>query len=118
MTAMRAASNKLTADHHPCTPRWDTHNSVGEIYWNEQFETLRVEYSDFLDTWLVVPENDQFAFASAPNVKTAYKYGKQIQQAYDFRELEVCSRRGKVEKVVEHKFIRHSLTKSGVKFNR
>ena len=118
MTAMRAASNKLTEDHHPCTLRWDTHNSVGEIYWNENFESLRVERSDFLDTWVVVPKQDQFAFASAPNVKTAYKYGKQIQQAYDFKELKVCSPRGKVEKVVEHRFIRHSLTKSGVKFNR
>jgi len=42
MTAMRAASNKLTEDHHPCTLRWDTHDSVGEIYWNEHFEELRV----------------------------------------------------------------------------
>ena len=118
MTAMRAASNKLTDDHHPCTLRWDTHNSVGEIYWNEHFQSLRVEYSDLLEAWLIVPKQDQFAFASAPNVKTAYKYGKQIQQAYDFKELKVCSRRGQVEKIVEHRFMRHSLTKSGVKFNR
>jgi hypothetical protein len=118
MTAMRAASNKLNEDHHPCSLRWDTHNSVGEIYWNEHFESLRVEHSGFLETWLVIPSQDQFAFASAPNVKKAYKYGKQIQQAYDFKELKVCSPSGKVEKVVEHRFIRHSLTKSGVKFNR
>ncbi|TQQ79924.1 serine/threonine protein kinase [Halonotius terrestris] len=118
MTAMRAASNMLTEEHHPCTLRWDTHNSVGEIYWNEHFEELRVEYSPFLEAWLVVPRADQFAFASAPNVKRAYKYGKRIQQEYDFQELKVCSPRGKVEKVVEHRFIRHSLTKSGVKFNR
>jgi len=118
MTAMRAASNKLTADHHPCTLRWDTHDSVGEIYWNEHFEELRVEYSPFLEAWLVVPRADNFAFASAPNVKRAYKYGKQIQQQYDFQELKVCSQRGQVEKVVEHRFIRHSLTKSGVKFKR
>ena len=118
MTAMRAASNKLTTEHHPCTLRWDTPNSVGEIYWNEHFEELRVEYSSFLDAWLVLPREAKFAFASAPNVKRAYKYGKRIQQEYDFQELKVCSRRGKVEKVVEHRFIRHSLTKSGVKFNR
>ena len=118
MMAMRTASKQLTSEHHPCTLRWDTPNSVGDIYWNEHFESLRVEYSDFLSSWLVVPSTDRFAFASAPSAKKAYKYGKRVQQEYDFRELAVCSRRGEVEKVVEHRFIRHSLTKSGVKFNR
>ena len=118
MTAMRTAAKQLTDEHHPCTLRWDTPNSVGDIYWNEQFESLRVEYSDFLSSWLIVPSTDRFAFASAPSAKQAYKYGKRIQQEYDFRELEVCSPRDEVEKVVEHRFLRHSLTKSGVKFNR
>jgi hypothetical protein len=118
MMAMRTASKQLTSEHHPCTLRWDTPNSVGDIYWNEHFESLRVEYSDFLSSWLVVPSTDRFAFASAPSAKKAYKYGKRVQQEYDFKELAVCSRRGEVEKVVEHRFIRHSLTKSGVKFNR
>ena len=118
MMAMRTASKQLTSEHHPCTLRWDTPNSVGDIYWNEHFESLRVEYSEFLSSWLVVPSTDRFAFASAPSAKKAYKYGKRIQQEYDFKKLAVCSRRGAVEKVVEHRFIRHSLTKSGVKFNR
>jgi len=118
MTAMRAASKRLTSEHHPCTLRWDTADSVGDIYWNEHFESLRVEYSDFLSSWLIVPATERFTFASAPSAKQAYKYAKQIQQEYDFKELEVCSRDGEVEKVVEHRFIRHSLTKSGVKFNR
>lgn len=118
MDAMRTASKQLNREHHPCTLRWDTKNSVGEIYWNEHFESLRVEYSTFLSSWLVVPTSDRFAFASAPSAKEAYRYGKQIQQEYDFKELEVCSRDGEVEKVVEHRFLRHSLTKSGVKFRR
>jgi Serine/threonine protein kinase len=118
MDAMRAASNRVSSEHHPCTLRWDTPDSVGDIYWNEHFESLRVEHSAFLSSWLVVPANDRFAFAAAPSAKEAYKRGKQIQQEYDFRELEICSRQGEVEKVVEHRFLRHSLTKSGVKFNR
>jgi hypothetical protein len=118
MDAMRAAANRVSSEHHPCTLRWDTPDSVGDIYWNEHFESLRVEHSPFLSSWLVVPANDRFAFAAAPSAKEAYKRGKQIQQEYDFRELEICSRQGEVEKVVEHRFLRHSLTKSGVKFNR
>jgi serine/threonine protein kinase len=118
MAAMRAASNRLTEDNHPCTLRWDSHNSVGDLYWNEHFESLGVEYSELFDAWVVVSKPNAYTFCAAPSAKWAYKDGKRIQQAYDFKQLEICSRQGDCQKTVEHRFIRHSLTKSGVTFNR
>ncbi|TQQ80999.1 hypothetical protein EGH24_07555 [Halonotius terrestris] len=116
--AMAAASDKLEGSHHPCLLRWDSHNSVGDIYWNDVFNTVRVEYSPILRKWVVVPKNNHFIFASTNDVKQAYEYGKDVQQQYHFKELEVCSQRGEVEKTVEHPFLRRSITDPDVKFNR
>jgi hypothetical protein len=118
IAAMRAAANKLTEAHHPCTLRWDTPNSVGELYWNDRFESLQVEYSELFDAWVVISKENAYTFSSAPSAKWAYKDGKRIQQAYDFKELKICSRQGNCKKTVEHRFIRHSLTKPGITFNR
>lgn len=118
MKAMAAASDRLEATHHPCILRWDSEDSVGEIYWDDTFDTVRVEYSRTLKAWVVVPENEHYVFASSSDVKQAYEYGKQVQEQYFFKNLEVCSEQGEVEKTVEHPFIRKSITDPHIKFNR
>ena len=118
MKAMAAASDRLEATHHPCILRWDSEDSVGEIYWDDTFDTARVEYSRTLKAWVVVPEHEHYVFASSGDVKQAYEYGKQVQEQYFFKNLEVCSERGEVEKTVEHPFIRKSITDPHIKFNR
>lgn len=118
MKAMARASDKLAADRHPCVLRWDSDDSVGEIYWNDRFEVVRVTYSPLLRAWVVVPENEEFVFASTPKVKQAYQYGKQVQEQFFFKHLEVHSKDGSVEKSVEHPFLRQSITDPNIKFNR
>ncbi|ESS08742.1 MAG: hypothetical protein A07HN63_01653 [uncultured archaeon A07HN63] len=118
MKAMAAASDRLEATHHPCILRWDSEDSVGEIYWDDTFDTARVEYSRTLKRWVVVPEHEHYVFASTHDVKQAYEYGKQVQKQYFFKNIEVCSEHGEVEKTVEHPFIRKSITDPHIKFNR
>ncbi|RJX43641.1 hypothetical protein DM826_05160 [Halonotius aquaticus] len=118
MEAMAAASDRLEADRHPCTLRWDSATSVGDVYWNDLFSTLRVTYSQLLKKWLVVPEGERYVFGSASAVKQAYEYGKQAQEQFDFKELAVHARDGSIEKTVEHPFLRESITDANVKFNR
>ncbi|ESS08751.1 MAG: hypothetical protein A07HN63_01662 [uncultured archaeon A07HN63] len=71
MKAMAAASDRLEATHHPCILRWDSEDSVGEIYWDDTFDTARVEYSRTLKRWVVVPEHEHYVFASTHDVKQA-----------------------------------------------
>ena len=118
MEAMAAASDRLEADRHPCTLRWDSETSVGDIYWNELFSTLRVSYSRLLKRWVVTPENEQYVFGSASAVKQAYEYGKQAQEKLDFKQLTVHAKDGRVEKTVQHPFLQASITDANVKFNR
>jgi hypothetical protein len=118
MEAMAAASDRLEADRHPCTLRWDSESSVGDIYWNDLFTTLRVTYSPLLKKWVVVPEGERYIFGSASAVQQAYEYGKQAQEQFNFKHLEVHGRDGTVEKTVDHPFISKSITDPNVKFNR
>lgn len=118
MEAMAAASDRLEADRHPCTLRWDSESSVGDIYWNDLFSTLRVTYSQFLKKWVVVPEGERYIFGSASEVKQAFEYGTQAQEQFNFKHLEVQTRDGTVKKTVEHPFLRESITDPNMKFNR
>ena len=118
MKAMAAASDRLEATHHRCILRWDSEDSVGEIYWDDTFETVRVEYSRTLKLWVVVLADEHYVFASTDDVKGAYEYGKQVQEQYFFKHLEVCSEHGDVEKTVDHPFLRKSITDPHIKFNR
>ena len=118
MEAMAAASDRLEADRHPCTLRWDSETSVGDIYWNDLFSTLRVTYSPFLRTWVVVPTGERYIFGSASEVKQAFKYGTPAQEQFNFQQLQVQTRDGTVKKTVEHPFLRESITDPNVKFNR
>jgi hypothetical protein len=118
MEAMAAASDRLEADRHPCTLRWDSETSVGDIYWNDLFSTLRVTYSDLLRKWIVVPEGERYVFGSASTVKQAYEYGKQAQEQFDFKTLEVYTKDGSIEKTIEHPFLREGITDANVKFTR
>jgi hypothetical protein len=116
--AMRAGQERMDEHRHPCLLRWDTPDSVGDIYWNELFECLRVERSDLLDGWVVVPGDDFFVFQCADDVEHAFRYARAVQRQYDFKHLEVRAEDGTVEKSVDHRFLRHSITDSGVRFDR
>ena len=118
MEAMAAASDRLEAKRHPCTLRWDSETSVGDVYWNDLFSTLRVTYSPFLKKWVVVPKGERYIFGSASEVKQAFEYGTQAQEQFNFKHLKVQTQDGTVKKTVDHPFLRESITDPNVKFNR
>jgi len=116
--AMRAAQDRMDADRHPCLLRWDAPDIVGDIYWNELFECLRVQRSGMLDAWVVVPEGDAVVFHVADDLESACDDAKAIQRAFDFKRLELRDTDGRTEQSVDHRFIRHGIAESGVRFKR
>lgn len=115
--AEQAVTKQLSNSRYPCALYWETDTSVGNIHWNDLFTHLRVEYSPFLQSWTVVPKADHFMFCSVDGFKQACRLAKRIQRAYNFKHLELCSRAGVVEKVIDHRFLRESITESGVQFD-
>ena len=115
--AEQAVTKQLSNSRYPCALYWETDTSVGSIHWNDLFETLRVEYSPFLQAWKVVPTEDHFMFCSVYDFKQACRYAKSIQKQFVFKHLEIRDRQGGLEKVVDHRFLRQSITDSGVQFN-
>ena len=118
LDAMRAANDKMYADRHPCLLRWDDEDIVGDLYWNELFEVLRVEYSDLLDAWVVVPDSDHFVFRSGSDIEEVCNAARVIQRQYDFKEIEVFDKAGNKRETFDHRFIRHDIAASGVRFQR
>lgn len=116
--AERAVTAQLSNSRYPCALYWETHNSVGNVHWNDLFERLRVEYSPFLRAWKIVPVDDHFMFGAVEEYKQACRLAKSVQKCYEFKHLELCSESGVVEKVVDHRFLRQSITDSGVQFSR
>jgi len=116
--AMRAGQEQMEADRHPCLLRWDAPDIVGDIYWNELFERLVVERSPMLDAWVVVPDDEPVVFHAAADLERAYEAGKRVLREYDFKRLEVRAEDGSTEKAVEHRFLRHGIAESGVRFDR
>lgn len=114
--AEQAVTKQLSNSRYPCALYWETDTSVGSIHWNDLFETLRVGYSPFLRSWKVVPANDHFMFCSLYDFKQACRYAKSIQDQFAFKQLEIRSRDGTLQKVVDHQFLRQSITESGVQF--
>ncbi|TQQ82888.1 hypothetical protein EGH24_05475 [Halonotius terrestris] len=115
--AEQAVTKQLSNSRYPCALYWETDTSVGNIHWNDLFTHLRVEYSPFLQSWTVVPKADHFMYCSVYDFKQACRLAKKIQKEYNFKHLELCSRAGAVEKVIDHRFLRQSITESGVQFN-
>ncbi|SEA39678.1 hypothetical protein SAMN04488065_2936 [Haloplanus vescus] len=118
MDAMRQARTTMERRQYPCLVRWDTHNSVGGLYWNPSFETLIVEYSDLLREWVVVPKDDHFVFQTAGSTSTAFQLGKLVLERFDFKTVEFYTRDGTLETKRDHRFLRNEIAQSGVRFNR
>ncbi|WP_299267555.1 hypothetical protein [Halorientalis sp.] len=116
--AMRDGQRVLKRRRHPCLLRWDTERSVGGLYWNPTFETLAVEYSALLNSWVVTARDDHFVFQSSTSTESAYQLGKLVLEEYDFKTVEFYTRDGQVETEREHRFLRHDIVKSGVRFER
>lgn len=114
--AERAVTAQLSNSRYPCALYWETATSVGNIHWNELFERLRVEYSPYLRSWKITPADDHFMFCSVDEYKQACRLAKTVQREFEFKQLELCSKSGAVEKVIEHRYLRQSLTESGVQF--
>ena len=116
--AMRAANDRMYADRHPCLLRWDDHDIVGDLYWNELFEQLHVEYSELLGAWVVVPEADHFVFQSGTDVERVCEAARVVQRQYDFKQISVFDEEGTRRETFNHRFIRHDIAASGVRFER
>lgn len=115
--AEQAVTSQLSRSRYPCALYWETDTSVGNIHWNDLFEVLRVEYSPFLRSWKVVPAADHFMFCSVYDFRQACRYAKSIQKQYDFKQLEIRGHDGELHKVIDHRFLRQSITASGVQFD-
>jgi len=118
LDAMRDAKDLLERGRHPCLLRWDGEYSVGGLYWNEAFERLAVTYSDLLRAWVVTPDDGHVAFRAVDSKADAYRLGKGVLEQYDFERLVCYGADGDVETTREHRFLRHDITSSGVRFKR
>jgi len=116
--AMRAAKETMEKRRHPCLLRWDDEACVGGLYWNPTFERLVVEYSDLLRSWVVASGDGHFVFQTADTTDAAYRLGTMVLERYDFERVEFYGRGGEREAEREHRFLRHDVARSGVRFER
>ncbi|MFC6756044.1 hypothetical protein ACFQER_04140 [Halomicroarcula sp. GCM10025894] len=114
---MRYAKSKMEADRHPCIVRWDSPRSVGALYWNPLFETLEVRRDELVGGWTVVPAGGTCAMTVAPSREDAADRAKKLQRLYDFKHLRVYDGRGEEYEERDHRFLRHDITRSGVRFD-
>ena len=117
LSALRYAKSKMEADRHPCIVRWDSPRSVGALYWNPLFETLEVRRDELVGGWSVVPEAGTCAMMVAPSREDAADRGKKLQRLYDFKYLRVYDGRNREYEERDHRFLRHEITRSGVRFS-
>ncbi len=117
LSAMRYAQSTMESDRHPCILRWDSPRSVGGLYWNPLFERLTVRRDELVDGWSIVPEAGSCAMAVEPTRKAAAERAKKIQRLYDFKHLRIYDGRAEEYEERDHHFLRHDITRSGVRFN-
>jgi len=115
--AVRAAKTRMEADRRPCTLRWDSPNSVGNLYWNPLFERIDVRFDELLDAWTVVPERGTCAMAVCESRQTACDAAKRIQRDYDFKHLRAYDAEASDFETRDHRFLRYDITSSGVRFD-
>jgi len=118
MEALRAAKERMEADTHPCVVRWESPESVRNLYWNPAFERLDVRYDPLVDAWTAVPAGGTCAIAVFGSREGACERGKELQREYDFRHLRTYDRRDRRRDQRDHRFLRHDITDSGVRFDR
>jgi hypothetical protein len=116
--AVRAAKSKMERDGHPCVVRWESQDSVTNVYWNPLFESLDVSYDELVRAWTVVPAGGTCAIESAQSRADACEIGKRIQREYDFKHLRVYDRSRENHETRDHRFLRHNITDTGVRFDR
>jgi len=116
--AERAVRKQLSNSRYPCALVWETEHSVGGLLWNDQFKRLQVVYSQLLAAWMVAPVTDEFMFCALEDNQQACRFAKSIQRDYEFKQLELRRKNGVVDRVIDHRFLRQSITDSGVQFSR
>jgi hypothetical protein len=116
MDAVRTAKSKMDDDNHPCVLRWESADSVTNLYWNPDYECLEVRYDPLLEAWTVVPEVSNCAISIEESWREAFEAGKDLQGEYNFKYLRIYDRDGEIYEEREHRFLRNNLTKSGVLF--
>ncbi|ERH06548.1 MAG: hypothetical protein J07HN4v3_02168 [Halonotius sp. J07HN4] len=116
--AERAVRKQLSNSRYPCAVVWETKQSVGGLLWNDQFKRLQVTYSELLAAWIVAPTTDEFMFCALEHNQQACRFAKSIQRDYEFKHLELRTKAGAVDRVIDHRFLRQSITDSGVQFSR
>jgi len=115
--AVRSAKTRMEAERRPCTLRWESAHSVSNVYWNPLFDVLTVRYDELLDAWTVAPAAATCAMAANEDRERACERAKRIQRDYDFKRLEAFDRNGKTSDERSHRFLRHDITRSGVRFD-
>jgi len=115
--AVRAAKTKMETGRHPCTLRWDSQYSVGNLYWNPLFECLEVRYDELLEAWSVVPEQGTTAMATQQSRQAACERAKQLQREYYFKHLRAYDADADQFEERDHRFLRYDITRSGVRFD-
>jgi hypothetical protein len=70
-----------------------------------------------MDAWVIVPEAGHFLFQAGDEYEAVLEYAQAVQQKYDFKHLNLYSREGELQQQVDHRFIRHSIADSGVRFD-
>jgi hypothetical protein len=115
--AVRSAKTRMEAERRPCTVRWESTHSVSNVYWNPLFDVLTVRYDELLDAWTVAPAESTCAIAASEDRDRACKRAKQIQRDYNFKRLRACDRNGDTTDERPHRFLRHDITRSGVRFD-
>ncbi|MFC7172362.1 hypothetical protein ACFQL0_01170 [Haloplanus litoreus] len=105
-------------ENHPCLLKWDADDIVGNIYWNPLFERLELRYDPLVEAWAVVPAAGHYLFVTASTLETALEEARAVQRRFDFKRLDVYTRDGSRRKRIDHRFVRQSLAKSGVRFEK
>lgn len=116
--AVRAAKSRMDEQRHPCVLRWESPESVRNIYWNPLFERLDVTYDELIDAWTIVPDRGTCAIAVVGSWDAGYERAKALQKAYNFKELCLHDRDGQHHETREHRFLRRDITQTGVTFDR
>lgn len=116
--AERAVRKQLSNSRYPCALVWETTQSVGGLLWNDQFKRLQVTYSQLLAAWMVAPATDEFMFCALDDNQQACRFAKSIQRNYEFKHLEIQTKAGATDRIIDHRFLRQSITDSGVQFTR
>ena len=117
MGALRYAKSKMEADRHPCIVRWDTPESVGNLFWNPLFKLLTVRRDELVGGWTVVPKSGTCAMTAAGSREEAADRAKKLQRLYEFKHLRVYDGNGEEYEERDHRFLRYDITRSGVTFD-